>query len=195
MPEFVEFPKIARLSREVIVTEKIDGTNAAVQIVETDDFSGPGATARIGGLTLFVQSRSQFITPDNDNHGFARWVRDMASEVARLGPGIHFGEWWGSGIQRGYGLQKGEKRWSLFNVHRWGDAAVRPSCCHVVPELWRGKFDTNEILQVMAELMRDGSRAAPGFAKPEGVVIFHAQGNILLKKTFEKDDAGKGFGA
>jgi hypothetical protein len=28
MNEFVEFPKIARLSREMIITEKIDGTNA-----------------------------------------------------------------------------------------------------------------------------------------------------------------------
>lgn len=30
IPEFVEFPKIARLSREIIVTEKIDGTNGVV---------------------------------------------------------------------------------------------------------------------------------------------------------------------
>ena len=31
--------------------------------------------------------------------------------------------------------------------------------------------------------------------KPEGIVIFHAQGNILFKKTFDKDEAGKEFGA
>ena len=31
--EFQEFPKMARLAREVIVTEKIDGTNAQVYIV------------------------------------------------------------------------------------------------------------------------------------------------------------------
>lgn len=34
-PEFVEFPKMARLSRECIITEKIDGTNS--QILITDD--------------------------------------------------------------------------------------------------------------------------------------------------------------
>jgi hypothetical protein len=33
--EFAEFPKMARLSRECIITEKIDGTNA--QICITDD--------------------------------------------------------------------------------------------------------------------------------------------------------------
>lgn len=32
MPEFVEFPKIARLSREIIVTEKIDGTNGVIYV-------------------------------------------------------------------------------------------------------------------------------------------------------------------
>lgn len=95
MVEFIPFPKIARLSREVIVTEKIDGTNAAVQIVDTDDFSGPGATAHTCGLTLYVQSRSQFITPDKDNYGFARWVRDNAEQLIGLGVGTHFGEWWG----------------------------------------------------------------------------------------------------
>lgn len=195
MPEFIEFPKIARLSRDVTVTEKIDGTNAAVQIVETDDFSGPGATARAGGFTLYAQSRSQFITPDKDNHGFARWVREHAEELVKLGPGVHFGEWWGSGIQRGYGLMKGEKRWSLFNVHRWSDEAARPVCCDVVPQLGRGDFDTSYIRSLMDELAALGSIAAPGFMKPEGVVVFHAQGNILLKKTFVGDDAGKAHGA
>ena len=29
---FIEFPKMARLSREAIITEKIDGTNASIFI-------------------------------------------------------------------------------------------------------------------------------------------------------------------
>lgn len=61
MIEFKEFPKIARLNREVIVTEKIDGTNAAVVIGED-------------GATIGAQSRSKLITVDDDNFGFARWV-------------------------------------------------------------------------------------------------------------------------
>jgi len=35
MSEFQEFPKMARLSREVIITEKIDGTN--IQVFISDD--------------------------------------------------------------------------------------------------------------------------------------------------------------
>src|SRR5271154_6281092 len=125
LPEFVPFQKIGRLSREIIVTEKIDGTNALIEITEDGDF-------RIG-------SRTRWLTGTEDNHGFARWALDHRDElIGGLGAGRHFGEWWGSGIQRGYGLK--EKRFSLFNVHRWG--VTRPECCHVVPELWRGDFDT-----------------------------------------------------
>lgn len=179
MIEFKEFPKIARLNREVIVTEKIDGTNAAVVVV--DD----GA----GGYAVGAQSRSRVITPDDDNFGFARWVHDHQSELAMLGPGHHFGEWWGQGIQRGYGLT--EKRFSLFNVSRWADDAVRPACCHVVPVLAKG-INFSVVQAALEWLRADGSKAAPGFMKPEGVVAFHTQGNLLFKVTLEKDEKWKG---
>ena len=32
MAEFIGFPKIARLSREIVITEKIDGTNGCIFI-------------------------------------------------------------------------------------------------------------------------------------------------------------------
>lgn len=34
--EFQEFPKMARLSRDIIITEKIDGTNAQLLITEDE---------------------------------------------------------------------------------------------------------------------------------------------------------------
>lgn len=182
MSDFIEFPKIARYSREVIVTEKIDGTNAQVAIGEDGSFH--------------VGSRSRWLTPETgDNFGFALWAHSNKDELMKLGPGRHFGEWWGSGIQRGYGLQKGEKRFSLFNVSRWADDAVRPACCHVVPVLWRGSMDSLSVPLAMEALRYEGSQAAPNFMKPEGIVIFHVQGNFSFKKTFDKDDAGKGHGA
>lgn len=81
-------------------------------------------------------------------------------------------------------------RFSLFNVARWSDA--RPSCCHVVPILWRGDFDQLAVDWIMADLGRLGSKAAPGFFRPEGIVIFHSLAGVGFKKTFEKDDSGKG---
>jgi hypothetical protein len=40
----------------------------------------------------------------------------------------------------------------------------------------------------MATMKEQGSRAAPGFANPEGVVIYHEAARIMFKKTFEKDE-------
>jgi hypothetical protein len=172
--EFREFPKIARLNREVIITEKIDGTNAAV-VVSAD------------GLEIGAQSRSKVITPADDNFGFAKWVEENRDELLKLGPGHHFGEWWGAGIQRRYGLT--EKRFSLFNVERWSES--RPACCHVVPVLRRGNaFD--DVTSALQDLRIEGSRAAPGFMKPEGVVAFHTQGNFGFKVTLERDAEWKG---
>lgn len=176
MTEFEAFPKIARLSREIIVTEKIDGTNAQVWV--SDD-----------GSELRAGSRSRWITAAEDNFGFARWVADHRDELLTLGPGRHFGEWWGSGIQRGYSLPKGEKRFSLFNISRWGEE--RPACCHVVPVLYRGEFSQIAIGRSLHRLQDGGSVAAPGFMKPEGVIIFHVAANIGFKKTLEKDEEPK----
>jgi hypothetical protein len=80
-----------------------------------------------------------------------------------------------------------EKRWSLFNVSRWGDDSIRPACCGLVPVLYQGMFDTKEIEDVLYQLSKNGSHAAPGFMQPEGIVIYHVAGNVMFKKTLEGD--------
>lgn len=174
--DFIAFPKVPRLSREVIVTEKIDGTNSQVFITEDGEI-------RAG-------SRNRWLTKDADNFGFAAWVEAHRSDLLRLGPGRHYGEWWGSGIQRRYGLD--HKRFSLFNVSRWLDAADLPSCCHVVPMLYRGVFSTEAIEDALDRLRQNGSVAAPGFMKPEGIIAYHVAGGFGFKKTLEKDEEPKG---
>lgn len=174
-PEFTPFSKIARLSRECCVTEKIDGTNAQVYINDYGD--------------VFAGSRTRWITPQQDNFGFARWVEGNRQELLKLGPGAHFGEWWGSGIQRRYNMK--EKMFSLFNVSKWGDPAIRPSCCCVVPTLYHGLFDTLPIKMALDELARIGSIAAPGFMDPEGIVIYHEASKTLFKKTIKNDASPK----
>ena len=191
--EFTGFPKMARLSREAIVTEKIDGTNAQVYIGE----DGP----------ILAGSRTRWITTRDDNFGFAAWVEAHRDELLTLGPGRHFGEWWGQGIQRNYGLT--EKRFSLFNVQRWAlhgaepqriatsDPRIEkwqdvlPECCGLVPVLYRGLFDTTAVDRAIETLRLNGSAAAPGFMKPEGVVVFHVAGNVGFKKTLVKDEMPK----
>ena len=174
---FIPFPKLSRLFRDIIITEKLDGTNAQVVVFED-------GTVRAG-------SRSRWITPEDDNFGFAAWVRHHEDELRNLGVGRHFGEWWGKGIQRGYGLD--HRRFSLFNVSRWADDAVRPSCCHVVPILWSGIFCEWYIREAANELKHNGSKAAPGFMNPEGIIIFHEPSGHLYKYTpYHKADGHKG---
>lgn len=176
-PEFVAFDKIARLSRNIVITEKIDGTNAQICITEDGGF--------------LTGSRSQWITPENDNFGFARWAQEHREELLKLGPGRHYGEWWGSGIQRRYGLA--EKRFSLFNVGRWRKPdVVLPACVSLVPVLYEGIFTDEAVFFALDTLRENGSAAAPGFMQPEGVIVFHAASGQLFKKTLLKDEVPKG---
>lgn len=184
MEEFRMFEKIPRLTRECVVTEKIDGTNAQIFIGEDGEF--------------LTGSRKRWITPENDNYGFSRWAHEHKDELMQLGPGRHFGEWWGQGIQRKYGLD--EKRFSLFNVDRWTDSGEEgkervPACCHVVPILYKGMFDsvlTFVIDYIMAKLENEGSYASPGFMDPEGIIILHKDSGYMFKKTIKNDSEPKG---
>lgn len=197
IPQFEGFPKIKRLFRDIIITEKIDGTNAQVHILEDG--------------RVFAASRKRYLLPEqSDNHGFRAWVEAHASELRQLGPGRHYGEWWGKGINRGYGLD--EKRFSLFNVSRWQsnfnskyqltefekgeeveiERVYPPTCCGVVPIIYVGPFSEDIIRRKLYELEALGSIAALGFLQSEGIVIFHAQSNYLFKVTLENDGKPKG---
>ena len=176
MIPFPEFPKIPRLSRDCTITEKLDGTNGVIHI--TDDGE------------MLIGSRSRWITPQDDNYGFAKWCMDNRSELAGLGPGTHYGEWWGSGIQKRY--QNQPKRFSLFNTHRWSDPAIRPSCCDVVPILYTGIFSHSAVIEALENLAAHGSVAAPGCMRPEGVIIWHNAASCYFKKTFDLDEEWKG---
>jgi hypothetical protein len=176
--EFQAWPKIPRFDREVIITEKIDGTNAAIVITE-DGWIG-------------AQSRKRLISPGDDNFGFARWVWQNIQDLMELGPGHHFGEWYGSGIQRGYGLD--EKRFALFNTGVWTEGNLPPSICGVVPVLVRGNGGSLNMMiaDALQGLALNGSVAVPGFMHPEGIVIYHTAARMTFKVLLGGDDKPKG---
>lgn len=194
---FPEFKKIPRLRREVTITEKLDGTNGLVAVYELSDFLSPGFAnnfqwfTRIGALVIAAGSKSRWLNPSSagDNYGFCKWVEANAEELAKLGPGLHYGEWWGQGIQRGYGLT--EKRFSLFNTYRWKDNPDLPKCCHVVPVLYKGVFHTEVVNQLVEDLKQIGSQAAPGYKDAEGVIVYHDASKQYYKQTCEDDDQPK----
>lgn len=200
--QFEAYPKIPRYKSEVIVTEKIDGTNAqvawfpvtsgeALDRAMTDPFCLRLQPAFGNGdsvMALYAGSRSRWLRPDKsaDNFGFAAWVQSNAEELLKLGEGRHFGEWYGAGIQRGYGLD--HKRFALFNTQRWNEENPnRPACCEVVPVLAKGTDEDADVENVLLALKMSGSKAVPGYLNPEGVVIYHAASRNLYKRTFEQD--------
>ncbi len=182
------FGKVPRLNREMVITEKLDGTNGLIAI--TDDGQ------------ICAGSRNRWLTPENDNFGFARWVEGNKTELLKLGPGLHYGEWWGAGIQRNYGLK--EKRFSLFNASRWMDmpgGGVSPmqadgvgTVIHgisVVPILARGPFNSEHVAKVIEVLREHGSFAAPHFMDPEGVIVYHEASGKIFKVTCKNDESPK----
>lgn len=198
MIEFQEWPKIPRLNRDIVITEKIDGTNAGVGIVLEQDPEHSVMPANclvsvnMDGVLyhVYAQSRTRIISLTDDNYGFARWVYENAVELIQdLGPGLHFGEWWGSGVQRGYGLN--EKRFSLFNTVRHGGKQFQTPGVATTPVLYQGPFSSEAIQEAQDLLRRAGSVAAPGFERPEGIVIYHTAANHCFKVTLEKDEVPK----
>jgi len=181
-PEFKGFNKISRLSREICITEKIDGSNGIIYI----DFD----------MNIFAGSRTRWLWGSiqdeihNDNHGFAQWVKTNKEELLRLGTGFHYGEWMGQGINRNYGLK--EKRFYLFNVKRWMNNPYKPECCYIVPILFIGMFTTENVETTLNYLKETGSVAVPSFSNPEGIVILHKHSGHLYKKTIVGDEKPKG---
>jgi len=208
--KFQKFDKIPRLSRDIIISEKIDGTNAQIFIISRSDLALYGAEENdpdfakersfVSNYCLFEKddvyvfagSRKRWLdcSSKGDNFGFAKWVKENAEELLKLGEGKHFGEWYGQGIQSNYGLD--EKRFALFNVGKWNDE-TKPDCCEVVPVLYEGMFDTTMIETVLYCLERDGSKAVSGFMKPEGIIIYHQASGKLFKKTIKNDEKPKGL--
>jgi hypothetical protein len=212
--DFVEFPKMPRLSRDIIISEKIDGTNGQIAIEEWPNAPGDmevdaeSLCVCVDDLPyrFSIGSRNRWITPSSDNYGFARFCYDNAEAIIRtLGRGRHFGEWWGQGIQRGYGLK--EKRFSLFNP-KWKDYQL-PEGIYTVPVLYEGPWFMPADDVIVADVLGgcacqyapgyyidvlkyQGSVAAPGFMDPEGIVVWHTAGNFGMKKTIKDDNKGKG---
>ncbi len=230
--DFTEFPKIPRLSRDCTITEKIDGTNGVISIRHAEPWQdadgikthmplpfefGLDCQCRAAGVEVYIRagSRTRWLehSGKGDNFGFGNWVMNHAHELAALGVGSHYGEWWGLGIQRGYGQTR--KRFSLFNTSRWVPAhesyvntvggsttefmgtelregqGYVPLCCDVAPVLYEGLFDTYRVNQAL-QVLTFGSAAAPGFTQPEGVMVFHHASHSYFKKTLLNDEAPKG---
>lgn len=88
---------------------KLHGTNAAVQSYEDG--------------TIVTQSRTNIITPESDNAGFARWVMSNKDAWIMANGWIIYGEWCGSGIQKGVAISDiGKKVFAVFAARPLGES-------------------------------------------------------------------------
>lgn len=183
-PEFAKWPSIQRLSSEICwITEKIDGTNGIVFVPDTPD------------QPVLAGSRERWLTNEDgtpplkgkDNFGFGQWVHERSESLRRLGPGYHYGEFHGAGIQRKYGLT--DKRWASFEY--WRDDIQIPDVC-VVPVLYTGEPVAGIIDLTVDRLRQMGSVLYPGFMQPEGVVVtFKNMHHAKFKRLCENDKIHK----
>lgn len=198
MTAYPKFGSIPRWYKTFTISEKVDGTNGLIAVLpDGDEYNAIRSTGIVpiafneeGSLAIFAGSRSRWLSADDkakDNAGFAKWIQEHASEVAQLGEGFHYGEWYGSGINRGYDLPKGTKRFALFNTHRW--TVSRPEIFDVVPILWEGSGDDLQegIDSAIQNLVTNGSVISPGFRNPEGIVIYSQEARSYWKKTIAND--------
>lgn len=160
MDDFKKFDKILHISKMYMsITQKIHGSNAQILIT-------PGAS--IGLWDIKAGCRTRWLTLEDDNYGFCKWVHDNANELIKLGEGRHYGEWAGPGINSGEGLA--EKNFIIFNWRRF-DGKELPRNVIRVPVLYVGKMSLDKINEVMADLKENGSRLVKGYMKPEGIVV------------------------
>ena len=177
---FRAWPKIPRLENEIYyITEKIDGTNGAI-IIQDSAVEDGKILARANSFYIWAQSRTRLITPEDDNFSFAKWVKDNAEQlISDLGVGYHYGEWWGKGINRGYGLE--ERRFSVFNPTKHSDV------CYHVPKIAAVSAEALiETIQDEIEQLKMGSYAAPGYMRPEGLVIYAEKAKTYWKVIIDK---------
>lgn len=192
---FQPFPKIPRLHGDVVVTEKIDGTNACFEHVRGEACTLFGACSRNRRLVTITVKDAAPDHPEvtwhgTDNYGFGAFVVRNYATLARLGYGNHFGEWYGEGIQRTYGLD--HKRFALFREPKGGLPQGIIGNVGVVPVLMTmEQFDTSALRELLIDLQLEGSRAVPGFMRPEGIVAWHARSGQLFKYTVDAGPKGQ----
>ena len=171
MTEFRKWPKTIRpKANTIIITEKMDGTNACV-VVENSE-------------VVAVQSRNRFIKIGDDNMGFAVWVEQNKDELVKLGDGYHFGEWVGEGIQKNPHNLTG-KHFYLFNTRRPSDTL--PDCVKQVPILYHGEYDVAEIDRVYTELWQRATGGEEPYM-PEGLIVHFLASDHRVKYTYTNQD-------
>ena len=207
------FPSIERLENiYCVISEKIDGTNGLIEVAkvgktEVDIESSPLSSFTYNTETeVRFGSRNRYITFSNDNAGFANFFRhyearfkDVAADIILKErelagetltecqehyPLRIYGEWFGSGIQRGYSLK--DKFFMPFSTF-YAEKLIEYQVPNIITPnvMYTGKFSMEVVSACMQQLKLNGSGIVKDYKQPEGIVIFFPKYNFRLKETFD----------
>jgi len=162
---FQKWPKIKRVHKvDMVITQKMNGTNGQILFEDNGDF--------------MIGSRNQWLSMHQDNFGFYHWAHAHITELFDIfGPGRHYGEWCGPGIQNGEGLK--ERVFFSFNPFLEKPHTVEWMNVEPVPLLRHGRWGPNEMDIALAHLDIFGSAVSRRYyilgqnclVEPEGIVV------------------------
>ncbi len=198
LPEFHKYFKIPRIENETFtISEKIDGSNGLIYVhhARFDDVK-----KGVDRSYILAGSRSKWLIDDGsktwDNHGFGSWVEENEEDLYSLDEGYHYGEWYGKGINRGYGLL--DKRFMLFNYGRYAEKLRLADSGLLfnmptkvqVETVFHHNVKFEQLFQIIAEvryhLTHDGSKHVQGYIKPEGLIVRSELSGKLWKVIIDK---------
>lgn len=183
---FKAYPKTVRLEAETItISEKIDGTNGLIFVSKGNESEK---------MYVKAGSRSKWLVDDGskswDNHGFGAWVKENETELLNLPAGMHYGEWYGKGINSGYGMT--ERKFMLFNKKRYSELEDLPSCVELETIL-EENVSIDDLTSVLYELRRkmtlQGSYHVPTCINGkmvEGVILRFKLAGKIYKEVWNK---------
>ena len=199
---YPSFSSIERLENiYCVISEKIDGTNGLIEIQNKANNSNTGS------MIVKFGSRNRYISFSDDNAGFANFFRhyekkfkNMAKEIIASSynedsqtdeiptenyPLRIYGEWFGKGIQRGYGLD--DKYFMPFSSF-YAEHMIKAGIPNIMMPniMYTGKFSL-EVVDNCMNCLTSGSfhNLITNYDNPEGIVIYFPKYNFRLKQTFE----------
>lgn len=188
--DFKGYPKTPRLEQETVtISEKVDGTNGVLYIHK------PHLCDVTNGIELspyvLAGSRSKWLQDEGkkswDNHGFGAWVAEHASELHNLPAGFHYGEWYGKGINHGYGMT--DRKFMLFNRKRYERLEDLPKCVEL-ETIIEDEVPVYELLSVIDRIKNEvsvkGSYHVPGQAMVEGLIMRFRLSAKVYKEVWNK---------
>lgn len=171
MTDHQMFPKIPRLQKvNVVITEKLDGTNAVIWL------SPDKSEMKVGSRNRWVGDSKL-----EDNSGFYQFCQENKEYLMRLHPGFNYGEFMGPKIQGNrYELEK--KELYLFDTRRAGEFEDT-NTIKVVPHLMTTPLD--DLPEHLSKYNNMKSTLNPK-ANAEGVMLYFTELNKYIKVIYDK---------